>query len=118
MGILSDAALEAFNDVQAELPEVIKAVNLVRRVEAGDYVPEIGQAASVTEATYPCRYFETTDRAIRDMIAPYVIGPQEIVAMVEGLTIRPQVGDLIGGRAVRAVGDYYGSGALYVVALA
>lgn len=118
MGILADAALEAFNDVQAEIPEVIKSVNLVRRIDAGAYIPEVGRTSGATEQTYPCRYFETTDKPMRDLLAPYVIATGERVAMVQGLTVKPQVGDLLGGYAVRAVGDLYAAGEVFVVAIA
>lgn len=117
MGILAEAALEAFNNVQTEIPEVIKAVTLVRRIESGSYLPEAGQPI-VSQQSWPCRYFEATDKPTRDLIAPYVIGPSERIVMIQGLPVAPRVGDLLGGRAIRAVGDLYGAGEVFVAAIA
>lgn len=117
MTTVAEIAKEAFDDVAAEMPEVIQTAEL-RRTTRGAYDPRTGTYAEIAQA-YPCRVLFSDERAMADTFPAFVSGPTDRMVYVEGIQTVPVENDrmTIGSRGVvvRQVGDIVGVGSFFAL---
>lgn len=125
MTTVAEIALEVFEAVAAELPDVVKDCTLTKKTK-GTYNAATDTYTETT-ATYAGQLIVATGGAIeggipgtiKDRLPPYVRGPHDEVLLVRGLSAAPAendtitVGSII--RTVKAVGDVVGVGDFYIV---
>lgn len=117
---VAEIAALAFEGVQAEVADAIKAATLIEVSRTGY---DHGTASPVMDQTArgSCRLVIETTKPIADVFPDYVIGAGDQLALVEGLTVIPRPTWLLrmadGDRTIQAVQDILGSGSLFYVVM-
>lgn len=117
MVTVADISKEAFDAVAAELGGVVHDATLTYDV-LGEHNPTTGVAVA-TPTTATGRAVFGTAAAIASRFPAYVIGPDDLLIMLEGFTTVPRVGWRVTinsiERTIKAVGDIAGAGDFFEV---
>lgn len=110
-------ASEAFDDVDAELTGVIQACTVTTQAQ-GAYNATTG-TYSETPTAYTGRAIMDQSTPINDVFPEYVVGPEDALFWLEGLSAAPKENDVLAvasvDRTIRRVGDVVGVGTFFSV---
>lgn len=114
---VAQIAARALNAVSAAIPDAVHVATLTKTTQ-GAYNPATG-AYSTTTVTITGRAVEDSVRPVQDVFPEYIVGPGDVLVLLEGLSAAPVENDVLTyagmARTIRQSQDIVAAGTVFYV---